>query len=82
MIKRRLAAAAVFMLAATPALAGHCPKDVRAIDAALENSKLDQTKMSEVKKLRDKGNQQHQSGGHAASLKSLHKAMAVLGVGH
>ena len=82
MIKRTLAAAADLVLAANPALAGHCPKDVKAIDAALESSTLSQAKASEVKALRDKGNQLHKSGTHGDSLQVLHKAMAILGIGH
>ena len=82
MIKRTLAAAAVLVLAANPALAGHCPKDVKAIDAALEGSTLSQAKVSEVKALRDQGNQLHKSGKHGDSLGTLHKAMAILGIGH
>ncbi len=81
MIKRILAAA-ILIATATPAFAGHCPKDVHAIDAALKSTKIGQTQMSEVKALHDKGNQQHTSGSHEASLQTLHKAMAILGIGH
>lgn len=83
MIKRTLAAAAVLMLASAPAFASHCPKDVKAIDAALGmHPKLTSAQMSEVKALRDKGEMLHKSGKHAASIEELHKAMKILGIQH
>lgn len=83
MIKRTLAIAAVLSIAGTPALAGHCPRDVKAIDAALAaNPSLAAPLMSQVKQLRDQGAEQHGSGNHAASLQSLHEAMKILGIKH
>ena len=82
MIKRSLAAAAVLALFATPALAGHCPKDVKAIDAALSKASLSSTQMSEVKKQRDEGAALHGSKNHGDAVAVLHKAMATLGISH
>ncbi len=83
MVKRTLATAVVLAFVSTPALAGHCPKDVKAIDAALGmKSSLSSAQMSEVKKLRDEGNAAHKSGKHGAALEALHKAMGTLGIKH
>ena len=83
MIKRTLATAVVLAFVSGPALAGHCPKDVKRIDAALGmKSSLSSAQMSEVKKLRDEGSALHKSGKHGASLEALHKAMGTLGIKH
>ena len=86
MIKRTLLTALVAAFATgflgAPALASHCPKDVKAIDAALKTSKVAAAQMSMVKALRDKGDADHKSGKHGDSIKSLHEAMKVLGISH
>ncbi len=83
MVKRTVATAVVLAFVSTPALAGHCPKDVKLIDAALgKNPSLSSSQMSEVKKLRDEGNALHKSGKHGAALEALHKAMGTLGIKH
>lgn len=81
MIKRTLATAVVLAFVSGPALASHCPSDVKRIDAALGmKSSLSSAQMSEVKKLRDEGNALHKSGKHGASQKALHKATGILGI--
>ena len=86
MIKSTLLASVVALLTggflSNPALAGHCPRDVRVIDQALKTTKLSGDNMSMVKSLRDKGKEQHESGDHGASLDSLHAAMKILGIPH
>lgn len=78
-----LATVAVAALIATPALAGHCPKDVKAVDAALaQNSSLSSEQVAEVKRLRDEGARLHGAGQHGASLEVLHQAMAIVGAEH
>lgn len=76
-------AAAFLAVSGSAALASHCPKDMKAIDAALATQpKLSAAQMSEVTKLRANGEVQHKAGDHAASVKSLEKAMSILGVKH
>ena len=82
MMKRLLAAATVVVLSSAPALAGHCPKDVKAIDAALSKASLSSSQMSEVKSLRDNGSKLHGAKKHGDSLADLHKAMDILGLKH
>ncbi|MEE9250192.1 MAG: hypothetical protein V3U93_03580 [Alphaproteobacteria bacterium] len=83
MVKRTLAAAVVLAFVSGPALAGHCPKDVKRIDAALaKNPSLSSAQISEVKKLRDQGSAAHKSGKHGAALEALHKAMGTLDIKH
>jgi hypothetical protein len=79
---RTLVFIGVFAAFATPALAGHCPVDVRAIDAALANNPtLSATELALVVALRDQGNALH-PGDHGGSLALLHQAMEILGIEH
>lgn len=80
---RSLAIAAVVAIVSTPALAGHCPKDMKAIDEALaKNPNLTAEQMAEVTKLRAEGEVAHKEGRHGESLAQLEKAMGILGVSH
>ena len=81
-MKRSLALAAATMLASGLAYAGHCPKDVVAIDAAMKTAKLSDADKKEVQALRDKGDAAHKAGKHGEALESLHKAMDKLGIKH
>lgn len=81
-MKRLLLTAAGLMFAVS-AHAAHCPKDMKAIDAALaKNPKLSAEQMAEVKKLRAEGEADHKAGRHKDSLDKLEKAMGILGVKH
>ena len=75
-----IALAASLALASGAALAGSCPKEMKAIDDALPAAKLDAAKMSEVKKLRADGEAEHKAGKHAASVATLGKAKSILGI--
>jgi hypothetical protein len=79
MIKRILAAAAVFALMATPAMASQCPKDMKAIDAALEAGK-GKNAMDKVKALRAEGEALHKAGKHKESVEKLAEAKKLLGM--
>ena len=68
------------VLVAMPAFAFQCPKDMKAIDAAMGSAKLSKEQMAEVKKLRADGEALHKSGKHAESVETLGKAKAILGV--
>ena len=84
MIKRVLLSAAIAVVAggflSTPALAAHCPKDVKKIQAAM--SKLDKGKMMTAKEMSDKGMALHKAGKHGEAIKVLHKEMEALGIKH
>ena len=76
-------AIAVFLSAflVGPALAGQCPVDMKKIDAALaQNPSITAAQLAEVTKLRAAGASQHSSSQHGASVKSLAKAMEILGI--
>ena len=73
-----LATALLASVIAMPALAGHCPADVKALDHALSKMSMTATEMSEVKKLRDKGQALHKSGNHKKSQKVLARAMRMV----
>jgi len=66
--------------AATSAFAFHCPKDMKAIDAALPKANLSAEQMAEVKKLRAEGEAYHKAGKHQEAVDSLGKAMKILGI--
>ncbi|MHA1152216.1 MAG: hypothetical protein ACTSQ7_06035 [Alphaproteobacteria bacterium] len=75
------ALAALIAVASAPALAGSCPKIMKKVDAALAtNPQLSAEQMTQVAKLRGEGEAQHKAGSHAASVDSLNKALAILGV--
>ncbi len=79
---KRIALAAVLTVAlAGPALAGSCPLLMTEVDAALaKGTGLSAAQMTEVKALRTKGEAEHKSGSHAASLATLAKAKEILGI--
>lgn len=70
----------VALLVAAPAMAGQCPMDMAAIDAALETATLSEEDMARVMELRALGEEQHAAGDHAASEASLAEAKALLGI--
>ena len=69
-----------FALASSVALASSCPKEMKAIDAALPSAKLSAAQMTEVKKLRADGEQLHNDKKHAESMEALGKAKKILGI--
>ena len=76
-----VAAAVVMAITSSPALAKHCPNDVKIIDQSLPKAKgLNKTQIAEVKVLRDKGAALHKSKKHGESIKTLHGALKILGV--
>ena len=78
MIKRIVLASALAIAFTTPALAGHCPADVKAIDNALAKMSVPKAQMSEVKALRDQGAAEHKAGNHKNSVNTLAKAMRMI----
>ena len=76
---KRLLLATIFATAfSLPALAGHCPADVKAIDHALPKTSLSEAKKAEVMTLRNQGETQHKAGQHKESVATLAKAMRIL----
>lgn len=69
-----------FALASGVALAHSCPKEMKAIDAALPTAKLSPAQMEEVKKLRAEGEAHHKAGKHDDSMAALGKAKGILGI--
>jgi lauroyl/myristoyl acyltransferase len=77
---RSLIAAVMFAMAGS-AFAMHCPMDMKKIDEALaKKPDISAEKLSEVKKLRAEGEKLHKAGNHQASVDTLAKAMAILGI--
>jgi hypothetical protein len=76
-------AIAIFLgaILAGPALAGQCPVDMKKIDAALaQNPQISAAQLAEVTELRAQGEVQHKGRQHGASVKTLAKAMEILGI--
>ena len=72
---------ATLMVFSGAAFAGHCPVDMKKIDAALEMApKLTSAQLTEVQKLRSAGESLHKEGKHKESVETLSKAMVILGV--
>jgi hypothetical protein len=72
--------AASLAFASSAAFAFHCPKDMKAIDAALPNAKISSAQMAEVKKYRAEGERLHKAGKHQESVDTLAKAKKILGI--
>jgi len=72
----------VLLLAVSlPAFAGSCPKDMKAIDAALATGpSISASDMERVKSLRAEGEKMHKSGMHGDSVSTLHTAKKLLGI--
>lgn len=77
---RSIVVASALALASSTAFAFTCPKEMKAIDAALAGAKLSDAQMSEVKKLRAEGETLHKAGKHQESLDTLGKAKKILGI--
>ncbi|UWQ78034.1 hypothetical protein K3725_11990 [Leisingera sp. S132] len=78
---KHLTLAAAFALLASPLLAGQCPADIAAIDAALAaGTELSEEDLATVQELRDEGQSLHDSGDHASSVAALAEAKAMLGI--
>ena len=84
MIKKAMITVAVVLFAggflSTPALAAHCPKDVKLINAAISN--MGDKKMSMGKDAAAKGLELHKAKKHGEAIKVLHAAMKDLGISH
>jgi len=73
--------AASLTLASGAAFAFHCPKDMKAIDAALANHpKVSAAQLKQVKEYRAEGEALHKAGKHQASVDTLAKAKKILGI--
>lgn len=82
-MKKSAAIACIALLTglSATAFAGHCPVDMKAIDAALStNTTLSAEKSAEVKKLRAEGEAAHKAGNHAESMQKLGQAKQILGI--
>ena len=77
---RSIIVAMALALASGAAFANSCPKEMKAIDAALPTAKLSDAQMAEVKKLRAEGEQLHKDGKHSESMAALGKAKKMLGM--
>ena len=78
---KRILVGTALALASAAAFAFHCPKDMKAIDAALaKNPSLSAEQMSQVRKYRAEGEALHKAGKHQASVDTLAKAMKILGI--
>ncbi len=78
MLSRSLIGAVALMAFSAPAMAFHCPADIKAIDSALPKANLSAKQKEEVIMLRDEGEAQHKAGNHAGSVKTLAEAMRII----
>jgi hypothetical protein len=81
MVLRSLVLAAAIVALAAPALAFHCPLDMKKIDAALaQNPPLTAEQLAEIKERRAEGERLHNAGDHGAAVETLGKALEILAV--
>ena len=76
-MKQAVIAMIVIFGFASPAIAGHCPKDANLIKQALASQSN-----AEAEALLNEGVALHSSGKHKESLDALHQAMEILGIAH
>jgi len=77
---RNILIAISLALVSGAAFAFSCPKEMKAIDAALPSAKLSEAQMTEVKKLRAEGENFHKEKKHDESMEALGKAKKILGI--
>ena len=71
----------LLLILSFPALAYHCPADMKKIDAALAASpSISDADMSRVQELRASGEKLHKAGKHQDSVNDLAEAMKLLGL--
>ena len=75
---RSIVVAVSLALASSVAFANSCPREMKAIDAALPKAKLSDAQLAEVKKLRAEGEKLHKEGKHKESMETLDKAKNIL----
>jgi|TARA_R110001592_G_scaffold42588_10_gene138260 hypothetical protein len=76
---RRLLVLVAAAVISTPLFAMHCPLDMAKIDERLEsNPPTDAAVLEQVQSLRAEGQQLHESGKHAESVKALGQAQSLL----
>ena len=78
MLGRSILAGAFVVAISAPALAFHCPADVKAIDAGLAKSSAMADTKSKVMSLRNEGEALHKAGKHKESVDKLAAAMRLL----
>ena len=77
---RSIVVALALTLASGAAFAFSCPKEMKAIDAALPTAKITDAQKTEVAKYRSEGEALHKAGKHQESLDTLGKAKKILGI--
>ena len=77
---RSIVVALALTLASGAAFAFSCPKEMKAIDAALPTAKLTDAQKTEVAKYRSEGEALHKAGKHQESMDTLGKAKKILGI--
>jgi len=75
---KRVIMALTLTVVSAAALAGHCPRDAKAIDAALSKVTISDDIRGQVEKLKNDGMELHGNGDHANSEKTLAEAMRLL----
>ena len=79
-MKKIVLASVIALGLASPALANHCPMDMKKIEAAMKTTMADEATKKKVMELYNKGKTEHESGNHEASMKDLGDAMKLLGI--
>lgn len=79
--KRSVVAAVLAVSFSGAAIAGECPRHMKAIDDSLaKNPALSAQAKADVSKLRAEGEAAHKAGKHSESMTSLAKAKQILGI--
>jgi hypothetical protein len=77
-MKKMVLVTVLAFLAASPAFANSCPREMAKIDDAVKTATLSDSDKQRVRDLRKKGEDEHKAGKHADSMKTLAEAKAIL----
>jgi len=80
MLRKGLLIAGLAIGLSTPAMAASCPNDMSQIDKAMQTAQLNDADKAKVQQLRKQGEEQHNSGDHTSSVKTLGEAKQMLGI--
>jgi opacity protein-like surface antigen len=79
-MKSLLAAAAVLVALAAPALANDCPNQLKMVEEMLGSSTLDDAAKKKIQEHIDQAKAEHEAGKHEESLATLKDASKLLGM--
>lgn len=83
-MNRKFFAALVLVTFSGAAFASSCPRLMNEVDAALQDpaveERLSEEQLTQVRQLREEGEEAHRAGNHTESVEALNEAKDILGI--